>query len=208
MTLVPAVQTDLGATIRAMRQVQGLTLVQLAELTGLSNPFLSQVERSKAQPSMQSLQRIASALGTTMAVLTASAQASAAGSESDISIVRADDPLVSTHEMGYTRPLVRGVRALNPLEFHVTSDRYEKAYWRHAVAEFLHVLSGTLLVDLDERGVHTLRAGDSLYIPEQLHHRWRIPAKWPSRLLVVQAGPHDDADLEARSVHDREELPQ
>jgi len=56
--------------------------------------------------------------------------------------------------------------------------------------------------------VHTLCAGDSLYIPEQVHHRWRIPAKWPSRVLVVQAGPHDDADLEERSIHDREELPQ
>lgn len=208
MTLTPAVGTDLGATIRSMRQVQGLTLVQLAGLTGLSNPFLSQIERSKAQPSMQSLQRIASALGTTMAVLTASAQASEGESDTDISIVRADDPLVSIHEMGYTRPLVRGVRSLNPLEFHVTSDRYETVYWRHAVAEFLHVLSGTLLVDLDDRGVHTLQAGDSMYIPELLHHRWRIPAKWPSRVLVVQAGPHDDADLEARTVHDREEPPQ
>ncbi len=194
---------DVGAVIRAMRQVQGLTLVQLAERAGLSNPFLSQVERSKAQPSMQSLHRIATALGTTLAVLTASAQA--AGSDDDISLVRADDPLVSTHEMGWTRPLVRGVRSLNPLEFHVTSDRYERAYWRHAVAEFLHVLSGTLLVDLDDKGVHTLRAGDSLYIPERIRHRWRIPARWPSRVLVVQAGPHDDADLEARSVHDREE---
>ena len=196
---------DLGAAIRAMRQVQGLTLVQLADRAGLSNPFLSQVERSKAQPSMLSLQRIATALGTTLAVLTASAQASAAESDGDISLVRADDPLVSTHEMGWTRPLVRGVRSLNPLEFHVTSDRYERAYWRHAVAEFLHVLSGTLLVDLDDKGVHTLRAGDSLYIPERIRHRWRIPARWPSRVLVVQAGPHDDADLEARSVHDREE---
>jgi transcriptional regulator with XRE-family HTH domain len=206
MTLVQTVRTDLGATIRSMRQVQGLTLVQLADLTGLSNPFLSQIERSKAQPSMQSLQRIASALGTTMAVLTASAQASAAEADTDISLVRADDPLVSIHEMGYTRPLVRGVRSLNPLEFHVTSDRYERAYWRHAVAEFIHVLAGTLLVDLDHKGVHTLRAGDSLYIPERIDHRWRIPAKWPSRVLVVQAGPHDDADLEARSIHDREEL--
>jgi len=196
---------ELGQAIRTMRQVQGLTLVQLAERAGLSNPFLSQVERSKAQPSMQSLQRIATALGTTIALLTASAQSSR--SDSPISIVRADDPLVSTHEMGYTRPLVRGARSLNPLEFHVTSDRYEDRYWRHAVAEFIHILSGSLVVDLADEGTHVLKTGDSLYVPEQLDHRWRIPGRWPARALVVQAGPHDDADLEARADHDREDAP-
>jgi transcriptional regulator with XRE-family HTH domain len=203
MTSEETSDRELGQAIRTMRQVQGLTLVQLAERSGLSNPFLSQVERSKAQPSMQSLQRIASALGTTLAMLTASAQSSS--SDSPVSIVRADDPLVSTHEMGYTRPLVRGARSLNPLEFHVTSDRFEERYWRHAVAEFIHILSGTLVVDLAGEGTHVLKTGDSMYVPEQLDHRWRIPGRWPARALVVQAGPHDDADLEARADHDREE---
>ncbi|GAA3550336.1 XRE family transcriptional regulator [Microlunatus spumicola] len=205
MTVEDANDPELGQAIRTMRQVQGLTLVQLAERAGLSNPFLSQVERSKAQPSMQSLQRIATALGTTIALLTASAQSSR--SDSLVSIVRADDPLVSTHEMGYTRPLVRGARSLNPLEFHVTSDRYEDRYWRHAVAEFIHILSGSLVVDLADEGTHVLKTGDSLYVPEQLDHRWRIPGRWPARALVVQAGPHDDADLEARADHDREDAP-
>lgn len=191
----------LGETIRTMRQVQGLTLVQLASRTGLSNPFLSQVERGKAQPSMDSLRRIADGLGTTIAVLTASAHAST--DDTDICIVRSDDPLVSIRDEGYTRPLVRGRRELNPLEFLVTSDEYEKAYWRHSVAEFVYVLAGSLLVDLADKGIHQLRTGDSLYVPGGIDHRWRIQGKWPARAIVVQAGPHDDADLEARSAtHD------
>lgn len=190
-----------GETIRTMRQVQGLTLVQLAKLSGLSNPFLSQVERGKAQPSMDSLRRIADGLGTTIAVLTASAHAST--DDSDICIVRSDDPLVSIRAEGYTRPLARGRRELNPLEFLVTSDAYEEAYWRHSVAEFLYVLAGNLVVDLAEKGIHQLGTGDSLYVPGGLDHRWSIHGKWPARALVVQAGPHDDADLEARSAsHD------
>ena len=198
-----AERTKMGQTIRAVRQVQGLTLVRLAELSGLSNPFLSQVERGKAQPSMDSLRRIADALGTTIPMLTASAHSSSA--ESEICIVRADDPLVSTHEMGYTRPLVRGTRSLNPLEFHITSDIYEQTYWTHSVAEFIHILSGSLMVDLDTEGTHVLATGDSLYVPGGLNHRWRITGKWPAHALVVQAGPHDDADLEARSAHGRQD---
>ncbi|ORM36543.1 XRE family transcriptional regulator [Williamsia sp. 1135] len=195
----------MGETIRTMRQVQGLTLVQLAKLSGLSNPFLSQVERGKAQPSMDSLRRIAEGLGTTIATLTASAHAST--DDTDICIVRSDDPLVIIRDEGYTRPLARGTRELNPLEFLVTSDAYEDVYWRHAVAEFLYVLSGSLIVDLADKGIHQLASGDSLYIPGALDHRWRIQGKWPSRALVVQAGPHDDADLEARTTTHETRLP-
>ena len=41
---------------------RGLSLVRLAEITDLSHPFLSQVERGHARPSISSLQRIAVAL--------------------------------------------------------------------------------------------------------------------------------------------------
>ena len=40
----------LGAFIRQQRERAGLTLRQLAELTSLSNPYLSQVERGLHHP--------------------------------------------------------------------------------------------------------------------------------------------------------------
>ena len=55
----------LGPSIRRRRLDAGLTLVALADRSGLSQPFLSQVETGKATPSIDSLQRIAQALGTT-----------------------------------------------------------------------------------------------------------------------------------------------
>ena len=55
--------SSVGATIRERRLAAGLTLVELAERSGLSQPFLSQVENGRAHPSMESLYRIASALG-------------------------------------------------------------------------------------------------------------------------------------------------
>ena len=55
----------LGAEIRRRRLDAGLTLVRLAEMAQLSQPFLSQVENERAQPSIESLGRIAQALGTT-----------------------------------------------------------------------------------------------------------------------------------------------
>src|SRR3954454_18120215 len=59
----------LGRAIRALRRERGLTLVQLAAATGLSQPFLSQLELGRSRPSMRSLFRIAAALDTTQQAL-------------------------------------------------------------------------------------------------------------------------------------------
>ncbi len=53
----------LGAKIRRMRNAEQLTLADLADKTGLSISFLSQVERGHNDPSINSLRKIAKALG-------------------------------------------------------------------------------------------------------------------------------------------------
>src|ERR1700736_2644725 len=62
-------QILLGAEIRRRRREHGLTLVRLAEQAQISHPFLSQLERGLARPSMLTLARIAGALGTTQVEL-------------------------------------------------------------------------------------------------------------------------------------------
>jgi transcriptional regulator with XRE-family HTH domain len=52
----------LGAFIRAQRQLANLSLRQLAELTHVSNPYLSQLERGLHEPSVRVLQSIGRAL--------------------------------------------------------------------------------------------------------------------------------------------------
>jgi transcriptional regulator with XRE-family HTH domain len=52
----------LGAFIREQRKQANLSLRQLAKLTSLSNPYLSQVERGLHQPSVRVLKAISDAL--------------------------------------------------------------------------------------------------------------------------------------------------
>ena len=56
---------ELGQAVRTRRAQLGLTLSQVAERSGLSAPFLSQVETSFAAPSLVSLFAIARVLDTT-----------------------------------------------------------------------------------------------------------------------------------------------
>ena len=63
----------LGAFIRTQRKMANLSLRQFAELTSLSNPYLSQIERGLHQPSLPVLKAISDALNLSAETLLAQA---------------------------------------------------------------------------------------------------------------------------------------
>jgi transcriptional regulator with XRE-family HTH domain len=62
-----------GAFIRSQRKLANLTLRQLAQLTSLSNPYLSELERGMHQPSVRVLRQLSDALNLSADVLLAQA---------------------------------------------------------------------------------------------------------------------------------------
>jgi transcriptional regulator with XRE-family HTH domain len=54
--------TDIGAFIKQHRETASLSLRKLADKSGISNPYLSQIERGLRRPSAQILKSIAGAL--------------------------------------------------------------------------------------------------------------------------------------------------
>ena len=58
-----------GPRIRELRSRRGLVLEDLARKTGLSKPYISQIETGKASPSLGAMERIAHALGVPLAYL-------------------------------------------------------------------------------------------------------------------------------------------
>src|SRR5512140_943396 len=53
---------DVGEFIREQRRIGHLSLRKLSEMAGISNPYLSQIERGLRKPSAEILQQIARAL--------------------------------------------------------------------------------------------------------------------------------------------------
>jgi len=58
---------DIGPRIRHLRKARNRTLEELAREVGLSQPFISQIERNLKAPSLDTLEKICAALGVTMA---------------------------------------------------------------------------------------------------------------------------------------------
>lgn len=73
---------DAGKRIRDTRGAQGLSLEQLARLTGISGPALSLIETGKRDPRLTTLKRIADALRVPPATLIANVPGAAEPSAS------------------------------------------------------------------------------------------------------------------------------
>lgn len=67
---VPAAGTDLGRRLATRRQELGLTREQVGERSGADAGYIAYLEEHVASPAIDSLVRIADALGTTVAELT------------------------------------------------------------------------------------------------------------------------------------------
>ncbi len=68
-TAASEVASDIGSFIRSQREIAQVSVRQLAERAGVSNPYLSQVERGLRKPSADVLAQIAKALRVSAEVL-------------------------------------------------------------------------------------------------------------------------------------------
>lgn len=172
----------LGAAIRAARKDRGMTLVQVGAASGLSHPFLSQLEHGRARPSMRSLFQIAQALGTTQQELLAAARP-----PSDEVQRGSSAPLVDV-DSGGARLLMQTTGGTGVTEFLGAPPQFED-FFRHSRHELLYVVSGSIDVEiLDDQGnprITTLGPRDSIGYPGETDHRFRRHGNEPSVVLVV-----------------------
>ena len=177
----------LGAKIRALRKERGLTLKVLAQLSGLSHPFLSQVERGLARPSMSSLHQISEALGTNASWLLA-------GSENtrEATVVRASDtaavPASELGDMdGVRRVVAPEASPFQVVEFSGAPESFRE-YWVHDGFETIYVISGVVDVDLDGE-IFRLEPSDSISYDTRQPHRLRAATTETVKLLMIEASP-------------------
>ncbi|MFJ6612372.1 helix-turn-helix domain-containing protein [Streptomyces sp. NPDC091289] len=173
--------SGLGNAVRQRRRALDLTLAAVAERSGLSVPFLSQIENERARPSMRSLQRIADGLRTTAVELLAASSAT----DRSVDVVRAKDDTGLAADTG-VRPLVRGNHQMHALEF--TGAQHADREFLHGNDELMYVADGTAEVEADGR-TYRLEHGDTLYLTGGVRHRWRATSPG-TRVLLVSVSAH------------------
>jgi transcriptional regulator with XRE-family HTH domain len=166
--------SDLGGRVRSLRRERGLTLKALGGRAGLSHPFLSQVERGLARPSVTSVERIAAALDVPVAHLWAPPR-------------RREGALVLRRADGASalRELLGTPGAPSVQEW--TGGRSWPAETEtHSGEVLVYVARGALDVELDG-AVHALEEGDAVVFDGGLPHRLRRRGGPGTRALIVRA---------------------
>ncbi|MGW1890870.1 helix-turn-helix domain-containing protein [Streptomyces sp. NPDC002004] len=178
-----------GVAVRRRRRALELTLAAVSRRSGLSVPFLSQVENDRARPSTRSLEKVADALGTTAVELLA-----AADPAREVDVVReVDDAGISPEAR--VRPLVRGHHQMHAIEF--TGDHDASREVQHRNDELMYVADGVVEVEAEGRA-YRLGRGDTLYLTGGVRHRWRAAVP-DARVLIVAVAEHIDAVEDRRT---------
>lgn len=158
----------LGARIRVLRRAQGLGLERLAELSGVSRSMVSEVERGTKTPTVLVLDRLATALGTSIARLLDEPAGDA------VVVLRSGRQRVLRDPAGWERRILSPVLPGVEFEFMRTVlgpgvDAGEFAPHRAGSREYVAVESGRLTLAVDGQ-VSVLEGGDSVYFPGDRRH--------------------------------------
>ncbi len=178
---------NIGSQIRKLRNSRELTLQDLAGLSGLSKPNLSQIENNLVTPPIATLLKISTALGVSIGHFFQET-----GQASSIVVVRKEDRYgvakgQHISHIGYQyEPLAypKVDKNMEPFIVHMEAREPEDiVYNNHRGEEFLYVLEGTLEFRCGD-SILTLLEGDSLYFDSVVPHGYR-GVGGPAKTLVV-----------------------
>jgi len=176
----------IAARLRALRLRKKMRLVELARHTGLSAAMLSKLERGLLFPTLPTLLRIALVFGVGLDHFF-----SAALPRQALGIVRKRERTRFTERLGGRD----AAWEFECLDFTAT-ERKLNAYWvrfqaptrqrshEHAGAEFIHVLRGSLRLQLAGEE-HQLDEGDSIYFDASQPHAYARAGAASCEAVVV-----------------------
>lgn len=170
-----------GRRIRTIRQRLRLTLDETAARAGISKPYLSQVERGHATPSLRALIGIARALGVTLQYFV--------GTQGEAQVVRRAERMTfadfkgSDHQYGHlTKPDGNLSLAAQLVKVPAGAKHFQVA--AQSAEEFMYVLSGEVSLTL-EGATFVLRAGDTAHFESAAPHGWANPSDTESVFVWV-----------------------
>jgi transcriptional regulator with XRE-family HTH domain len=176
-----------GSRIRALREAMGLSLRDLAELSGVSAPMLSQVERGETSPTLAVAARIAAGLDLSLSQLL---RLDEVGHVVILRRAEGRKRRRGGHRVEELTPPLPGQRAdvsrhaLEPGA--ATGGPGDPPIHEPGSRETAVVLAGTVTLVVDGEQ-HQLCKGDAVTFDADLSHHFENDSQEPAELLAVVA---------------------
>ncbi|MFN0317555.1 MAG: helix-turn-helix domain-containing protein [Burkholderiales bacterium] len=177
----------IGHTVRELRRKNDLTLADVASQAGISSGMLSKIENGQAATSLDTLTRIAGALGVSLSQLFRDFDAPAGGAQ----LVKANQGMEVVRrgtKRGHTYHLLaydKGPRkSFEP--FLITMDDASEVFpsFEHPGTEFIYILKGKIEYR-HGRQTYMLAPGDSLSFRGDVPHGPERLVQTPIHMLSV-----------------------
>jgi len=177
----------LGAALRDKRLAHGLTIADVSDLAGISRGMLSKIENGQTATSLDTLHRLARALGVSLSALFRDVDVI----EGNAQLVRADEGMEVVRRgtrRGHTYRLLaydQGPRKLFE-PFLISMDDASEVFptFQHPGTEFIHMLQGRM-VYRHGHDTHELTPGDSLTFRGDVPHGPEVLVETPIRFLAI-----------------------
>jgi transcriptional regulator with XRE-family HTH domain len=185
-------EAAIGREVRSFRRQQGMTVADLAQITGLSIGMLSKIENGNTSPSLTTLQVLSHAFSVPVTAFFRSyeerreAQHVKAGEHLEIER-RGTRAGHQYHLLGHLGSNSSGV-VVEPYMITLTTESDRFPAFQHEGLELLYVLEG----EVDYRHgdqIYPLKPGDSLFFDADAVHGPEILVKLPARYLSIIAYP-------------------
>lgn len=157
---------------------------ELADKCGVSQPFISAIERGHSTPSIATLYKLADVLGIEPAALLPVHRAD------EVSVIRGGEgrmvPTSDRPNAAVGRVLLSDdTRHLEIYEYVTTKDDDLDVWYAHDGDVILHLLEGRLRLELAAHPDVVLEPGDCVVHPGPIPHRWVIETSDTVRLFIV-----------------------
>lgn len=177
--------------IRKKRQERGWTLDKLAQITGLSKGYLSQIENCEKNPPISTLIKVAHGLGIDVTALISGGTPQPENPK--ISIIRPNERLPIAHTAappGSSYEAVTHKKAGRLMDSYIVtvSHEFPEKPLFHQGQELVYAIEGHQEFHYDGRS-YAVGPGDCLYFDSDRPHMSRSVGRLPAKVLVVFCNP-------------------
>jgi len=170
-----------GRRLRALRKTRGLTIAQVAEMSGFSEGHLSSLETGATSPTLSTLAILASAIGTEMAAFFPLHE------REPVHIHRASDSTQVRMAAGKELYTLLSARSEDPTYnsvLEVLAASPEGTSYSFVGERFFLLLSGSLEIRIAAT-TYKLSAGDYIHYSTHPDHLLRITSSEPVAILWI-----------------------
>ena len=178
------IRSGVGQAVHRARKAARLSMRELADQCGVSQPFISAIERGHSTPSVATLYKLADVLGIEPAALLPVHRAD------EVSVIRAGEgrlvPTSDRPNAAVGRVLLSDdTRHLEIFEYVTSKDDDLDVWYAHDGDVILRLLEGRLRLELSGRPDVVLEPGDCVVHPGPISHRWVVETADTVRLFIV-----------------------